>query len=535
METSTHTHTLGIPEADRDFDGYVARINARFAQIDASTPLFRVKNDALFEIYLSKLPDRQYHNCSTCRQFFKNYGGLATITPAGRVESVLWTHLDDIPPYYARAVEAVKEAVETSDIEAVFRSDQRIYGLPENMSKDGKRWTHYAVTPHRSRVYTRRGLYVAQAIAANTQDFETVSRALGAWRVATVQQCVSLLASGAIKSGVEKVDGNAKWLLELHRSIASGSNARRSRDNQVWAAIAAAPAGFCHPRSSILGTLLDDLEAGKSAEQINRAFQAKTGGLVYQRPQAPPSDGTIAQAEKLFASMGLERSLARRTMRLEELDHALWVPKPVEVSAKGKGIFDSLRSEPKTPPKVVGNEVIRITRVKFERDILPQAERIEVSVPYHGNFIGLVTAVHEDAPPLLQWDREEARNPVSWYVYVNGSGASQWRLRGGTYVAVHAITELPCHWTGRTPNKDDRRILILDGCKDQKLDSLSLFPSCLRGELHGVRSVIEAYSNRGVRMDIDGPAAAGIVMTNVPMRVHLAGGVVTTYLVDRDE
>lgn len=533
METSTHTHTLGIPEADRDFDGYVARINARFAQIDSKTQLFRVKNDALFEIYLAKLPDRQYHNCSTCRQFFKQYGGLVTITPMGRVESVLWTHLDDIPPYYMAAVEAVKEAVETSEISGVFYSNDATYG--HRVTNDKARWTHYAVSPHRSRIYTRRALDVGQAIAGKTQDFETVSRALGAWRVATVQQCVSLLASGAIKSGVEKVDGNAKWLLELHRNIAAGSNDRRSRDNKVWAAIATAPAGFCHPRSSILGTLLDDLEAGKSAEQINRAFQAKTGGLVYQRPQAPPSDGTIAQAEKLFASMGLERSLARRTMRLEELDHALWVPKPVEVSARGKGIFDSLKSSPKTPPKVVGNGVIRITRVKFERDILPQAERIEAHVPYHGDFIGLVTAVHEDAPPLLQWDREEARNPVSWYVYVNGSGASQWRLRGGTYVAVHAITELPCHWTGHTPNKDDRRILILDGCKDQKLDSLSLFPSCLRGELHGVRSVIEAFSQRGVRTDVDGPAAAGIVMTDVQMRVHLAGGVVTNYLVDRDE
>jgi len=41
----------------------------------------------------------------------------------------------------------------------------------------------------------------------------------------------------------------------------------------------------------------------------------------------------------------------------------------------------------------------------------------------------LVTAKHPEAPPILQWDSPDKRNPVSLYVYVNGSATADWNLR----------------------------------------------------------------------------------------------------------
>lgn len=529
METTPHTHHEP-DNGDRDFDGYLARISARFALIDASTPLFRVTVEGLFDEYIDRLANRQYHNCNACRQFFKNYATLVTVNEDGSLRSAIWDHVDSIPPYYVDAIAYVKKRVENATIESVFMSDQNVYGVVSNLAPDGKRWTHYAVKPHKSRKHTRRDITADQAIAAKTQDFETVSRALGSWKRGTMTQLAALLASGAIKSSVEKVEGNAKWLLDLANRIKEQRSSKHR--NLIWLAVATAPAGFCHPRASLLGSLLDDLEAGKTAEQINNAYAAKTHGLAYQRPKAAPSDGAIAQAEKLFETMGLARALERRPARLDEIV-ALWKP-PASKEQAGGGIFDSLKSKKSVPDPVVSTDVQRITRVKFERDILPSAERIQALLPYSGHFMAFVTAVHADAPPLLKWDSEETRNAVSWYLYNGGSEARQWGLRAGMCNVI-AITKLPCHWVRQTPNEDDRRVLILEGCKDTLNTSLALFPECVRGELHGVRSVIEAHSKRSKLAEIAGPVAAGIDMKGVILSVHLAGGVIANYQIDRDE
>ena len=65
---------------------------------------------------------------------------------------------------------------------------------------------------------------------------------------------------------------------------------------------------------------------------------------------------------------------------------------------------------------------------KFQRTVLPSAERIEFLAPSHGSYTALVTAANAEAPPILQWDRDGARNPVSWYFWNGGSSASQFGL-----------------------------------------------------------------------------------------------------------
>lgn len=203
METTPHTHHEP-DNGDRDFDGYLARISARFALIDASTPLFRVTVEGLFDEYIDRLANRQYHNCNACRQFFKNYATLVTVNEDGSLRSAIWDHVDSIPPYYVDAIAYVKKRVENATIESVFMSDQNVYGVVSNLAPDGKRWTHYAVKPHKSRKHTRRDITADQAIAAKTQDFETVSRALGSWKRGTMTQ---LAARGFRSVGLNSGDG----------------------------------------------------------------------------------------------------------------------------------------------------------------------------------------------------------------------------------------------------------------------------------------------------------------------------------------
>ena len=130
--------------------------------------------------------------------------------------------------------------------------------------------------------------------------------------------------------------------------------------------------------------------------------------------------------------------------------------------------------------------------------------------------MAFTTAVDPAAPLLFKW-----QNPVSWYRYHFGSNAFDFNLAGGTWVKVRAICEMPPAWGGASTHYKDV-VFMLDGCRDKRSGSLSLFPECIRGELHGVRSVIEAFSKSEKLEATDGQLAAGLAV-HEPFDIRAAG------------
>ena len=115
------------------------------------------------------------------------------------------------------------------------------------------------------------------------------------------------------------------------------------------------------------------------------------------------------------------------------------------------------------------------------------------------------------APPLLQWDREDRRNPVSWYFYHGASDASWFSLQGGAWVSVLGITPKPSSWQEGFAYQGEGVAFILDGARDQRNDSLGLFPETLRADLHGVRATIEAHSRSRKLQPAEGALATGLM------------------------
>jgi hypothetical protein len=112
----------------------------------------------------------------------------------------------------------------------------------------------------------------------------------------------------------------------------------------------------------------------------------------------------------------------------------------------------------------------------------------------------LLTAVNADAPPILQWDSEEERNPVSWYLWHGGSSASQWGLVAGKWEPVVAITLKPSMWHNvDNEHQGKGAILILQDAHESHAfrAGLGLFPEIMRRELREIRATIEAYSKAG--------------------------------------
>lgn len=286
----------------------------------------------------------------------------------------------------------------------------------------------------------------------------------------------------------------------------------------------------------MVGTLLEDIDAGMHIDEVKRRFTDKMNPTKYQRPQALPSAGNVRQAEKIFAELGLERSMRRRYARFEEVPK-IWEQRRSSTPIKPGGIFSDIEtkvSKKTAPPKPTNTTPQPITWVKFAYTVLPKALKVEAYIFGRTGFFGLTTAVHADAPPILQWDSEEFRNPFAQYFYSTGSMPSQWGLRSSEYVNVPGIILKPSMWYGedRFPHHGKDALLILEGAMDTTPAHLCLFPETLRGELHQVRSTIEAYSRGNQLEEAEKGSANGIKAIGTTVRVTTDIGV-TLYKIDR--
>jgi hypothetical protein len=452
-------------DEDGNFPGLRDQVKATFGVIAATTrPLFRTDAVELFPLFLDHLPPRfrQHYTCSCCRGFLRRYGGLAVVGDDGRLTSALWPAPEDVPETFARAVEALRSRVEAARIAGVFLTANDTLGTPVTGE-----WTHLSVVVPAERRHRSLVQSAAQVAAARHQELAALRRGLDEFPQPVLMKALNLLLSGGLYRS-EKAEGVIHWLLGLHETRACARD-ERSLENLLWVAAATAPAGFCHVRSGVVGTLLEDIAADLPEEDVQRKWATKLAPSQYMRAQAPPAAGNIAQAEKIIEKLKAAGALQRRYARLDELPTFLWRPASPPGTAPeapaASAVFGHIAPKTKAPapePRKVTPQKIMHWE-EFWNTVLSEAQRIEVQIPQNSDrFVALMTAAQPGAPPILQWDSEEARNPFSWY-YAAGIDAEIRRRvleAGGTYEGVDLRASLL--WNNRndldlhalTPDKE---------------------------------------------------------------------------------
>lgn len=501
MKQTAHQH-------DTEYNAYLETL------VMPRESLFTTDID-LWPVYLDSFTDlqeKQYHNCHACRQFIRRFGALVTIDPeTGRTKSAVWRP-ENAPNQYFKAVEAMQEAVESARVTGVFLSSDKVLGTPVTGE-----WTHFAAS--NARIYRGAPLTAGQAMAEKREDYRNVSRAIGEFSLESLEQVTELLGSDALYRS-EKVLGQAKWLFDL-KAATSSEKHQLLKKNRVWKAVADAPAGFCHPRASMIGTLLDDLESGMEFDDAARRFKDKMHPLKYRRPTAAPSAGAILAAEKMVKELGVEPSLERRFATLDDMQ-TIWTPEVEEVEKSG-GVFDHLK---KGQVKPVCADAGRITWKKFVEEVLPRARKIEVHVPSaRSSYIAFLTALDPDCKVIFQWG-----NHVSWYHWHGGAEASQYGLTPG-WVEAKAICLPPYMWEGENLShfKEDA-FFILKGARETRNEGNAIFPETLKSEFHPIRGVVEAHSRLTKIHEVEGEHVIGKGVGST-VRVHTS--VLTQYEVDR--
>ena len=508
---------ISLNEMDtlREHDGYeelLARIRREFGENtkDGKTPLFTTDAGELYGLLLGCIPKeaRQHYNCNACRHFVNRYGGLVKIDEkTGKQTPVMWP--ETVPPFFADAVKKIRRKVSTATVTGVFITSGRVLGTPMT-----GRWKHMAVKIPESMVYRNRLKNTFQEAADKLEDYRLLAAAIGNYRIETVETAVSLLRTESLYRS-EKVLGVAEWFLEVLRLLKGEQGTRnKSARNIIWYKAATAPTGFCHISSGMIGTLLDDIEAGYDYDVVSRKFAEKMNPLQYQRPKAAPTAGNVARAEKIVEKLGIANSLKWRYARLDEI-RVIWKPKQDgKAKAASAGVFAGVatKDQKQTAPNRMYGPAIPITWEKFQRTVLGSARKIEFDVPSGlENYTAILTAENQEAPPIILWDTEESRNPFSWYVYSGGSTPSRWNLVPG-YVEVTGVTLQPNLWQPGYEHSGASVIFLLKGAKDggHLTSGIALFPEVLKRDLREVRATIEAYSRSEKLGGADEASACGI-------------------------
>ncbi len=436
----TSTDQNGTEEFD-EFPGLLAALRCRFAA-HAEGPLFFTAATELWACFLENLPPalRQIYTCSACRHFVERFGSLVSVDDTGLLTSALWA--DGAPSGFDRAFTALAERVTAAAIEGVLVPATRVLGTPASPpTAEGKVWTHFSVEV--PRVHAHPLLGASQVAAERREDQRMLTRGLDEFPAELVERALALLTSGTLYRS-EKCVGVATWLLGLHRELAAAPSPRR-REALIWRAAATAPAGFAHVRSGMIGTLLEDLASGLDAAAIKRRFDEKMAPGQYMRAQVAPAAGNIAQAEKAIAGLKAAGALDRRYARLADVPTFLWRPRAPEPAGPPGSVFGHLTPKSKAPAAKLGLPTQTMTWEKFARTVLPDALSIEAQTPASPErFMALVTAANPDAPPILQWDTDDRRNPVSWYYHAGIDAEIRRRVEGagGQYEGVDVRASL---------------------------------------------------------------------------------------------
>lgn len=541
-------------ENDDDYKKMIDSVNRYFIEnLNKHKYLFRANVSKLFNVFLSEIPAelRQRYNCNTCHSFIHQFGNLVYIDENFRTHSALWRN-DYIIESHRSAFSKMAELVERNKINDIFITDQTSLG---KLSAGG--YDHLSVTLPVEYSNTNLILNSHQLMAEKIEDYRTLQKVLNKFNKSMVNDVIGILKSNS-KYPIESTLATAEWLRNIYTLI---EELPHFRANIVWSMVASAPAGWCHIQSNKLGSLLNDLKNGMQYDEIIRRFKENViNPHTNNHPQKAPSDGNINQAEVIIKKLGIKDSLRRRYATIDDMQK-YWQPTlPEKVGVDNDLTFQHLRSDKKPSSDIVDSlPSILTTWEKFDKEILPDALEIEFLVPnYADNYITFVTAVDATAKPILQWDREDCRNSVSWFIrtvtekgshnrVLPATDAQCLNIKPNTFHRISAISLMPYMWNNlQLGNFKPSVVLILDGVYDRLCDKncnggknlgLALFPSILRSELHSIRATIEAFSNAG---ELEGDLSSSVCglciekdnEVNITLRVKTKDSILK-YKIDR--
>lgn len=380
-----------------------------------------IDGDALWEKYLASFPEgtdpifkkRTWHDCSCCKQFIRRAGSVIAISVDAWTVHTVWDKAaESAPEFYAGIAQALREEVISSGIRDIFRvaKNESHFGAKQTHSLDEETkaaltWDHFYTgeIPARFRAAlpdTDRGDY-----RTTVQVFE---RGLVELKPDAIDTVLSLIESNNLYRGEEHLRA-VTGFQKLQRAFTKLSVVQ-SRKHFVWANAGNPVARF---RSTVIGTLVQDLSDGQDLETAVRSFETKVAPQNYKRTTSLITPAMVKKATDTISELGLESALERRYAVIGDVsvNDVKWVDGAARPLMKG-GIGEMLLQHvASTTSEAKGDEKAEhISIGDFMTKVLPDTQGMEVffSSAHLGNLM-VLTAPRDPAPKqLFRWTNDYA-------------------------------------------------------------------------------------------------------------------------------
>ncbi len=386
--------------------------------------------DELWDTYLNSFPEgtnniyiknREY-DCSCCRSFIKNVGGLLFITETLELKS-LWDLCEGQLNYpFTEIAKALSVKSKAHGIESLFISPQPSYGQMTSRSMIGDKlqvFNHFYTGALPSAYYSNSPGEKIGKYEANRVVFAGGLALISDEALSDVK---GMISDNSLYRGQEK-----KRIVEEFINLKNVWNTIDAEKRKLfeWKNADAFGAGL---KNDVIGTLLVELSEGKELDAALSAYGHKVNPFNYRHSSSAVSTTMVRKAVDKLKELGYESALKRRLANRDDisLKDILWTSANAASVKKGDLAELLLSDAQKKPTRASLNEGVGITAADFMTNVAPKAKKISVHVdPKHLiNFVTLTTAVNANAKNILAWD-----NPFAWSYSGNTTDAVAQRVK----------------------------------------------------------------------------------------------------------
>lgn len=440
-------------------DIFTKAVDEQFQLMATSGVLVRLNAnvDELYAKYLESYPEgtnnifreRTEHDCNCCKSFIRRIGNVVSITPKGLM-SVWDVKVDG---YYQDIADALAAEVRKYPINSYYLTTEKQAGSKPNLDNhDSKiKWTHFYTEVPRQFIKSSTDIGPTTSMLNGTKD--VFERGLKSFTIDAAETVLELIKSNTLYKGSE-----FKWAVELFIKHKTAYDKLNDADKVLYIWSKAFQEGEkVRFRSSVIGTLVEDLSDGKDLEASVASYESKVAPTNYKRPTALVTPKMIETAQAKVKELGIEDSLHRRYANETDItvNNVLYSA----VHEKPTNAFDVLTTEAQAKPgKKDLSKVEEIDIDKFIENVLPSAKKVEVFVKnsMQNNLMSLISPIDANAPNLFKWD-----NLFSWTYNGDITDSIRERVKkfGG---AVDGALRVSLSWS----NPDDLDLSIIEPNKN---------------------------------------------------------------------
>ena len=399
------------------FDHFRDKLSDHFNQmIQSHDRMFEVDydKDYLYQLYLDSFPtgtnpifrQRTEHDCSTCRHFIKEIGGVVFIDDDLKLHT-MW-EFETRDPKYGPVAIALDKYVRSRQIRGIYIGQTRRVGAVSNMDNvlDIK-WDHFIVDLP-SPFVARQSDSIAAMKGQYRDTAHVFRRSMEEISMDAVDTVRELIASNTLYKGAEWKQALTDF--RIYKATFDGfDDDKKILYSWLFAGRVGPVVGRI--RNHSIGTLLVNISEGMDLDAAVSAYEKIVAPANYKRPKAIFTAKMLEDAQKKITDLGYIDSLPRRYAKLDDIrvNNILFSNKDAAKRIGGT-VFDEMMADVKTSPKKF-DRIEEIPVEKFISDVLPSALELEAYVEnrHAENFVSLISPVNADAPSMFKWN-----NAFSW-------------------------------------------------------------------------------------------------------------------------